>query len=109
MWLPNSVISAVRETVDEVFYVSYETTRTFNQDRAPGTPLVFSGWYWAKGSREGGPFRSQSSAYRDAWYKLVAREKAPVLYATAKVEIKKQERAKRRVKAGGAPKLKLVA
>jgi len=103
------VISAVRETVDEVFFVSYHTTRVFNENRAPGTPLVFSGWYWAKGPREGGPFRSQSSAYRDAWYHLVARQKAPALYAAAKTEIRKQERAKRHVKAGTAPKLKLVA
>jgi len=30
MWLPRSVINAVDAAVDEVFYVSYQTTRVFN-------------------------------------------------------------------------------
>src|SRR5580765_3370776 len=100
MWLPNSVIAAVDEAVDEVFLINYQTTKIFNENREPGTPLVFSGWYWAKGRLEGGPFRSQSSAYRDAWYRFVSRQKAPMLHETARGEIKRQERAARREAVG---------
>jgi hypothetical protein len=100
MWLPRSVINAVDAAVDEVFYVSYQTTRVFNESRAKGTPLVFSGWYWAKGRREGGPFKSQSSAYRDAWYALVAIARPPAIHTEAKGEIKRQERAARRERLG---------
>jgi len=105
MWLPNAVINAVNEQVDEVFYLSYVTTRVFNDQRSPGTPMVFSGWYWAKGLREAGPFKSQSSAYRDAWYRLCSRTRAPIIHETAMSEVHRQERAAKR----DANTLKLVA
>lgn len=96
MWLPRSVINDVHETVDEVFYVNYQTTKVFNESRTPGVPLVFSGWYWAKGPREGGPFKSQSAAYRDAWYRLCSRTKMPLVHETARGEIRRQERTAKR-------------
>lgn len=96
MWLPRSVIEAVNENIDEVFLVNYATTKIFNEKRSPGTPLVFSGWYWARGKQEGGPFRSQSAAYRDAWYKFCSRTRMPSIHETAVSEIKRQERAARR-------------
>jgi hypothetical protein len=42
--------------------------------------LVFSGWYWSLGAREAGPFKSQSAAWRDAWYRL-GRRRAPLVTA----------------------------
>ena len=105
MWLPDKVIASVNDGVDEVFYLLYATTKIFNEQRPPGTPLVFSSWYWAKGTREAGPFKSQSSAYRDAWYRLCSRQRAPLLHEAAMSELHRQERAERRE----AMKLRLVA
>lgn len=82
MWLPNAIIEDVEDAV-AVFYVDYATTRIWAENRDKGEPLVFSGWYWAKGPREGGPFKSRSACYRDAWYRLVQRRTPPVLHAKA--------------------------
>ena len=96
MWLPQKIIQAVTDTVDEVFYVSFQTAKVFNEGRERGTPMVFSGWYWARGTQEGGPFKSQSSAYRDAWYELISNARAPALHKAAASEIRRQERQRRR-------------
>lgn len=79
MWLPNALIKDVGETGARVFYVSYAACRRWAADRDPGEPLVFSGWYWSLGTREAGPFKSQSAAWRDAWYRLSRRKAPPVL------------------------------
>ena len=78
MWLPDAVLKDVRDHGARVFYLSYPAARRWAEDRPPGEPLVFSGWYWTLGDREAGPFKSQSSAWRDAYYKL-GRRKAPLL------------------------------
>lgn len=83
MWLPNAIVSDVDDTVT-VFYVNYETCRFWAENRDKGEPLVFSGWYWAKGPREGGPFKSKSACYRDAWYHVVQRRTPPVMQATVR-------------------------
>jgi hypothetical protein len=75
---------------------------------------VFSGWYWAKGALEGGPFRSQSSAYRDAWFRLVAKRVPPRLHKDTQEFYRKQNaelaRARRKSSKAKAPvKLVLVA
>ena len=82
MWLPNKIIEDVEDQVT-VFYVDYATTRYWAETREKGEPLVFSGWYWAKGPREGGPFKSRSSCYRDAWFRVVQRRTPPILHADA--------------------------
>jgi hypothetical protein len=51
MWLPNALIAEVEDTV-KVFYVNYATTRLWAEHREQGEPLVFSGWYWARGPVE---------------------------------------------------------
>lgn len=78
MWLPNKIIDDVTEAVT-VFYVDYATTRFWAENRAKGEPLVFSGWYWAQGIREGGPFKSRSACYRDAWFRVVQKRTPPAL------------------------------
>lgn len=93
MWLPNAIVSDVEEQVT-VFYLDYKTTRYWAENRTPGEPLVFSGWYWAKGPREGGPFKSRSACYRDAWFRIVQRRTPPVLHQDAL----KAERAAQREK-----------
>jgi hypothetical protein len=39
MWLPNAIIADVEDTVT-VFYVNYQTTRYWAENRAPGEPLA---------------------------------------------------------------------
>lgn len=94
MWLPNAIIADVRETVT-VFYVNYATTRYWAENRAKDEPLVFTGWYWANGTREGGPFKSQSACYRDAWFRIVRKQAPPVLRADA---LKFERQSNRRTK-----------
>jgi hypothetical protein len=95
MWLPNAIISDVDDQV-AVFYVSYATTRYWAEHREPGEPLVFSGWYWAKGIREGGPFKSRSACYRDAWFRVVQKRTPPVLHQdTLRVEREAQRKKNR--------------
>jgi hypothetical protein len=90
MWLPQALIDDVSAVIDEVFYVPYAATRVFNTDREEGEPLVFSGWYWARGALEGGPFRSASAAYRDAWFRLVRKTTPPRLHKDA-IEFKRKQ------------------
>lgn len=70
MWLQNALIDAVRDADIKVFYVSFQATRLWAKERDKDEPLVFSGYYWALGAREAGPFRSMSAAYRDAYYRV---------------------------------------
>jgi hypothetical protein len=97
MWLPNALVSEVEDLVS-VFYVNYATTRLWAEHREKGEPLVFSGWYWAKGPREGGPFKSRSACFRDAWYHMVQKRTPPVLHAEAiKAERKLRRESARQV------------
>jgi hypothetical protein len=93
VWLPDKIIADVDDAV-QVFYLPYSTCRYWAENRAPGEPLVFSGWYWAQGSREAGPFKSRSACFRDAWYRAVTHKRPPVLHAdSVKAEQELRERA----------------
>jgi hypothetical protein len=81
MWLPQALIKDVTDAGIKVFYVSYPATRRWAVERDKGQPLIFSGWYWGLGPREGGPFKSQSSAYRDAWFRVVRKHAPPAIMA----------------------------
>jgi hypothetical protein len=70
MWLPKSVIEETDEKV-RVVYVDMALAALWNEKRDAGEPRLFTGYYWLNGSREGGPFKSRSSAVRDAWYRVV--------------------------------------
>jgi len=97
MWLPQALIADVG-AVAKVFYVSGEAVRSWNERRALGEPRAFSGWYWARGARENGPFRSRSAAFRDAYYALVLKEAAPPLrLGRAVIKVRNEQ-----------PKLRLV-
>jgi hypothetical protein len=76
MWLPDALINDVKALEARVFYLPYGAARRWAENRDPGEPLVFSGWYWARGGKEAGPFRSQSAAWRDCWY-VLGRHHAP--------------------------------
>ena len=67
MWVSSAIISAVDKLV-EVGYVPHSVTRYWNTRRTRDQPCVFAGWYWVNGTDEAGPFKSRSSAYRDAYF-----------------------------------------
>ena len=96
MWLPDAVIKDVKAHDARVFYVSYAACRRWAETRDRGEPLVFSGWYWSRGAREAGPFKSQSACWRDCWYAL-GRRRAPLI--TADNDLFEAERAKPPTKA----------
>ena len=81
MWLSNALVKDVTDAGIKVFYVSYPATRLWARERDKGQPLIFSGWYWGLGPREGGPFKSQSSAFRDAWFRVVRKRAPPAITA----------------------------
>ena len=83
MWIPKAVADAVDDAV-KVFYVPYAATRAWKEDRVPGEPLIFTGWYWAMGKIENGPFKSRSACFRDAWFRAVNHRKPPELHSDAK-------------------------
>ena len=80
MWLKNTVVADVEEIIDEIFYLDWAAAKRFNEKRDKDQPIVFSGWYWARGPQEGGPFKSKSAAYRDVWYRLVLRRAPPSMH-----------------------------
>ena len=80
MRLPNSIIDAVEKEGIEVYYAGRHTTKVWNSMRLSGEPLRYGGWYWVRKKRgrvvetdEDEPFRSESSAIRDAFVKLQLR------------------------------------
>lgn len=79
MWLPGQLLKDTKALKVRVFYVSYAATRVWAAERPPGEPLIFSGWYWARDLQESGPFKSQSAAWRDAWYRLARRRPPPTV------------------------------
>jgi hypothetical protein len=81
MWLKRNVVEAVDNLHVHVFYVNWKAACQWNASRNDSNvPLVFTGWYWAKGLQEAGPFKSKSAAYRDVWYVLVVKRPGPRLH-----------------------------
>jgi hypothetical protein len=78
MWLPDRLVAEVNDKV-RAFYVDWQTCRYWNASRKKGEPIIFSGWYYAHGGHEHGPFKSKSSAYRDAWFRAVCNQEPPTL------------------------------
>lgn len=76
MWLPKSIVEATGESV-RVVYVDMALAALWNAKRDVGEPRLFTGFYWLNGSQEGGPFKSRSSAVRDAWYRVVNQQVPP--------------------------------
>jgi hypothetical protein len=79
MWLADSLIKDVEDARVKVFYLGRDKAKTWNSRRKSDEPVVFCGWYWAKGSKEGGPFKSESACYRDAHYVIVLKISPPTL------------------------------
>lgn len=65
-----------------VSFANRETIAIWNRLRGIGEPPIFTGWYWLSGIREGGPFRCESAAMRDAWYRICLRQDPPLINST---------------------------
>jgi hypothetical protein len=81
------------------FFVSGQVTKWYNaqrQDKATEVCLL-GGWYWLYGTEEHGPFRTPSAAQRDAYYRLILKQRAPALDDTQvrQAEAEIQEKAKK--------------
>jgi hypothetical protein len=79
--LSNALIETVKKAGVEVYFADRSTTKVWNQIRSRGEPLQYGGWYWYRKHKgrvvetdEEGPFRSESSAFRDAFIKLQLRQ-----------------------------------
>jgi hypothetical protein len=79
MWLSDAIISDVKDANVRVFYLTGSVATTWNKRRKGDEPAVFSGHYWAKGDKEGGPFKTISACYRDAHYRIVLKIAPPTL------------------------------
>jgi hypothetical protein len=92
MRLRNSLIADVQRRV-RVFNLPRPIATYWNARRDKGEPVVFTGWYWTIGaSREAGPFKSRSAAYRDAWFRVVQEVEPPTLHNTADAYAAREQR-----------------
>lgn len=66
-------------------YADRDTVKLWNSLRGKDDPPIFGGWYWLKGWSEGGPFRCESAAIRDAWYRAVLKIEPPRLHSTKQI------------------------
>lgn len=77
--LRNETVTTVLSQVT-IIYLTRAISSWWNERRGEGDLPSFCGWYWIKGRHEGGPFRTRSSAIRDAHYRFVLREEQPRLW-----------------------------
>lgn len=65
-----------------ITFANRETIKIWNNLRDPKEPPIFTGWYWMHGTREGGPFRCESAAMRDSWYRICLNRAPPLIDTT---------------------------
>lgn len=78
MWLPQKAIDEVKE-VARVVYIDVDACKRWNKVRREGELRLLTGWAWIaksnnRGAKQG--FKTQTVAYRDAYYTLVLGEEA---------------------------------
>ena len=73
-------------------FANRETIKLWNSMRGAKEPPAFGGWYWLHGYREGGPFRCESAAMRDAWYRVCLRQEPPLMNSTREMKAALQRR-----------------
>jgi hypothetical protein len=78
MWLPNNIIAEVGR-VARIHYVDRAMCVRWNEHRKEGELRLLTGWCWTarngRDYRQG--FKTQTVAYRDAYYALVRQEHTP--------------------------------
>lgn len=80
MRLSDAVKAALVKAGVSAYFADRTMTKTWNEHRGEGEPLMYGGWYWERMSRgkivaqdTDGPFTSESAALRDAFVKLQLR------------------------------------
>jgi hypothetical protein len=111
--ISDEVFGKTRDRGIEVFYVPRAATKWWNarrKDRKNEIALL-GGWYWTLGREEHGPFRSQSAAWRDAFYRRVLKHAPPMMDAKeVKIaELDAAEEARKQKRRARRPNLSLVA
>lgn len=81
MWLPNNIIDDV-DAKARIYYLSSGDTKRWNENRRGPELRMLTGWCWV--ARDGSGryaqgFKTQTVAYREAWYALVHKEAAPLV------------------------------
>lgn len=78
MWLPNDIIAAV-DRIARITYINVADTKLWNEQRNKDELRLLTGWAWTarNGSAHRQGFKTQTVAYRDAYYELVRRSVAP--------------------------------
>lgn len=76
-WIPDSISKEVEDAKTKITYLPREVAKAWNGQRKVGESVVFTGWYWSKDSKEGGPFKSRSACVRDAYYIVVLHAAPP--------------------------------
>ena len=86
MWLPATIIAEV-DRVARIYYVAVADTKLWNEHRRDSELRLLTGWCWS--ARDGRVFRqgfkTQTVAYRDAWYALVEERAAPAISRAPRV------------------------
>ncbi len=91
MIISNDVQSRIESLGVELFYLPREATKWFNAKRRDPKKEIalLGGWYWTLGREECGPFKSQSAAARDVFYRKVLKHLPPMMTAA---DLKASER-----------------
>lgn len=78
MWLPNNIVTDV-DHVARIYYINKVMCINWNANRQEGELRLLTGWCWVerggRNYRQG--FKTQTVAYRDAYYALIAKTNAP--------------------------------
>lgn len=82
MKLTEAIQNDLRRSRVHVSFANRETVKLWNSLRDHNEPPIFTGWYWLQGTSEGGPFRCESAAMRDAWYRVVLGREPPLINST---------------------------
>lgn len=75
--LSNRVLEDVSDHEVDVYFADQSIVSLWNRLRDRGEVPFLTGWYWQRGAREGGPFRSKAAATRDAYYRIVLNTDPP--------------------------------
>ena len=89
MWLPNTIVEDVKK-VARIHYVNVAMCQSWNEHRREGELRLLTGWCWT--AKDGRSFqqglKTETFAYRDAYYALVLRA-APPAYSTRRLRLVK--------------------
>jgi hypothetical protein len=81
MWLPDNIIKDVDRHA-RIYYLAKHDTQRWNENRRGPELRMLTGWCWVSRDgtgRYGQGLKTQTVAYREAWYALVHKAAAPLV------------------------------